>query len=340
MLCARKTVTLIILLCCVCYYFSLLPWSAPNSENPVSVAGFYHVSAIERWRSIFDEQISLLLSSGLLAKTSSLTLTIMGSGDEVKEELASLVNSSMSRKIHIGHEEPYTEYNSWEFPALRQAHMFCLQHPDHFIYYMHTKGVIPYDSDTLLLQDQWRRYLQFFLVETHTDCITQLQDGADACGVDYKTQPFYHFPGNFWWARCDYVRSLMPPDTWRFGSNSLLGLQDLPMLQNGSRFRAEAWVAHSSGAARPPHIVSCIKFWRYADTPAHEYRHWTCRGPRVRKYLGALFEWWRLDSKLFGPAALVFLGVYIALKDSTLLARLTRALRCRTQRRTCARMHA
>ena len=53
-----------------------------------------------------------------------------------------------------------------------------------------------------------------------------LYDGADTCGVNfYGDSP--HFGGNFWWARCDYIRALPPPTPrcWTCGELWLNSLQ-------------------------------------------------------------------------------------------------------------------
>ena len=119
----------------------------------------------------------------------------------------------------------YREY--WEAPTLLRLHEHCTANPDDFVAYGHTKT-----------NDQARtQYTDFLLAEsTNRRCMDAMNNGSAACGVNPYTPThgpcaqntlgrqmtpwsdrggcgatYCHFSGNFWWARCDYVRTLNPP---------------------------------------------------------------------------------------------------------------------------------
>lgn len=288
-------------------YLYLLPWQVPPPSTDVSrLAGFYHVTTLGRWRAIFNEQVQQLLSTGLLAKTDALTLTVLGNDTEMEEEAVAVLQNNHADKFHSKIRLAWKnteENNEWEFPALSAMHSFCQKNPDYLIYYMHTKGVIPNTESHLHMQDDWRRYMSYFVMERHLDCIAHLRGGADTCGVDYKTWPFWHYTGNFWWARCDYIKQLMAPEVWRYAPSTVFPHPNRIEVINGSRFRSEAWLSQSS--PRPANIVSCLTFWKYDPAPPEEYHHWTCHGPRVTRWSGGR-QVMRPMKWLVGPAPLVF----------------------------------
>ena len=154
---------------------------------------------------------------------------------------------------------------SFEFPALEAAWSFCgrVQRPS-AILYLHTK------SSTLSSSDfhhpgptGWRLILTHYGAGADFEsCVRNLEHGYATCGplltwgarVDGKPEKkskqalWPHYSGNFFWARCDYVRGLpnprpdeadLKPANNRADAN--LGLQ-----HPRGRWRAEAWILDSS----------------------------------------------------------------------------------------------
>ena len=70
--------------------------------------------------------------------------------------------------------------------------------------------------------------MDYFVIRNPKVCISLLSQGSTTCGVDnyrsslaaqYKENDWTpevrvptHYVGNYWWARCDYVATLPPPD--------------------------------------------------------------------------------------------------------------------------------
>lgn len=76
-----------------------------------------------------------------------------------------------------------------------------------FIGYIHSKGTLTPDFSGQSAISDWRRYMQYFAVYRHLDVFNLLQR-FDTVGVDLKGHPGWHYSGNFWWARSDYVAAL------------------------------------------------------------------------------------------------------------------------------------
>jgi hypothetical protein len=98
--------------------------------------------------------------------------------------------------------------------------------PGSLVAYMHDKGArdsAPSHLNYALRQWDWRRLHEYFLLEVPQGCLTALGEGRlDTCGVDWLGDAEFrhgHYSGNFWWARCDWVRSLPDPFVDRLKKN-------------------------------------------------------------------------------------------------------------------------
>ena len=76
----------------------------------------------------------------------------------------------------------------------------------------------------------WRRYMEYFIVEKHKDCIEYLKEyNAVGCQVSTDKMPFcrnWCFVGNFWWSKSEYIKKLSP----------------ISSLRKHNRMKAEKWV--------------------------------------------------------------------------------------------------
>lgn len=79
-----------------------------------------------------------------------------------------------------------------------------------YIGYWHTKGANHIGSESC--QD-WRRYMEHFFLQGPPE-----QIGWDVSGVNYRTVPWPHFSGDFFWARGDYIRGF-PEPVWQADRN-------------------------------------------------------------------------------------------------------------------------
>lgn len=117
----------------------------------------------------------------------------------------------------------WSDVNDYEFPALRSI----TADPRDVNLYMHTKGVSHTDPARKEAVRRWDRYMCRFNVQMCDLCLSQLSS-SDCCGVSFRTCPFWHYSGNFWWsngahlARLRDCRFLVSPSS-RFDAERLIG---------------------------------------------------------------------------------------------------------------------
>ena len=101
-----------------------------------------------------------------------------------------------------------------------------------------------------------------FAITRYVDCARHLACGYAACGsmlnVGGSGGTWAHYSGNFWWARCDYVRRLEPLRVERLDMTTHTPKGDPPK----GRYLAEWWLGsiagqnHTRGAA-PVRFKNC-----------------------------------------------------------------------------------
>ena len=115
----------------------------------------------------------------------------------------------------------------YENPTINAARRFADQNPDSYILYLHTKGN-SYDAEIQSIND-WTNMMLYFLVEKYDQCTNKMDTGVDTVGCNYSENPCKHYPGNFWWAKSSYIRTLnflsedvpdkMTPEFWVLQNN-------------------------------------------------------------------------------------------------------------------------
>jgi beta-1,4-mannosyl-glycoprotein beta-1,4-N-acetylglucosaminyltransferase len=110
----------------------------------------------------------------------------------------------------------------YENPTINKMKLFAEQNPDSYILYLHTKGN-SYDSERQSIND-WTDMMLYFLVENHKTCTNKMYEQYDTVGCNYSESPSRHYPGNFWWAKSSYIKTLnllsedepskMAPEFW------------------------------------------------------------------------------------------------------------------------------
>jgi hypothetical protein len=159
----------------------------------MNINGFYHIGSMGRWQSIYENQVQLLKSSGLLDITENVYIGVSGPMPEI--------DLFPKAKI-IVHNEKLEE---GENQTLRKMYEMCQTIEPCKIWYIHTKGA---SRKTVDNTDSWRKYLEYFVITKHKNCIEAL-DEYDACGAEWRK---HHdrslFVGNFWWANSSYIKYL------------------------------------------------------------------------------------------------------------------------------------
>lgn len=200
----------------------------PNDTKLTSgpVFGFLHLALAPGWQEVFDELMADIHGSGLYARTERLFLGVVGPGAAVFE-----INDDRMEVVYRA-----MDLAEFEFPTLLKLHQHCIAH-DGFVFYLHSKGV--FSRGQFASVDDWRRYLTYFVVRQHEQCIRHLGNGFDVAGVNWQLRPWPHFSGNFWWARAAFIRSLPDPRQLSAGDDARRG--------------AERWIG-----LRPDVRVACL----------------------------------------------------------------------------------
>ena len=85
---------------------------------------------------------------------------------------------------------------------------------DSLVLYAHTKGSTKYrrylGDQQHLAEDDWRRYMLYFLVEKWGTCVSALSSlGYKSCGVQLTFAEVPYYNGNFWWATGAYLKDVL-----------------------------------------------------------------------------------------------------------------------------------
>jgi hypothetical protein len=95
----------------------------------------------------------------------------------------------------------------FEYPTLREMWLDS-QKDDFAALYLHAKGSSKTSETDLTNAEAWMRWMFEGVGDVDT-CAKHLEAGADIVGSQFH----WHFKGNFWWARSDYLRRMPDPNT-------------------------------------------------------------------------------------------------------------------------------
>lgn len=148
----------------------------------------------------------------------------------------------------------------FETPTLEALQTHCNANPRALVAYVHTKGAYhPSDANTQLRRE---------LVDAAARCTVNMSAECDVCGNKLEFIPLSQFLGNMWVARCEYIRTLVPPATWKQAHTARYRRGDMRFswakqwCTSADRYADETWVLSRPGARacpvnglwhRPPH---------------------------------------------------------------------------------------
>ena len=182
-----------------------------------------------------------LQTSGLYDRVSAIYVGVVGT-----ESLDFL--KVYSKLYVIYHSANILTYERLTLEALRK---YCDEN-EGCVFYIHTKGV----SVVQQCVADWRHLMEHFVIGRWTECIAALKT-SDTCGVNWLMHPSPHYSGNFWWATCDYIRTL--PSS----PNPVLGWTE------PARTACEAW-------------IGCNGQIRSAELHNSNVNHYLQRYPRTK----------------------------------------------------------
>ena len=162
----------------------------------MKVFGFYHVGAIGRWKSIFDEQIHKIKNSNLFNITEKIYVGVSGDAGDLNLD---------AKFAQIGRDENLL---NGECITLRHLYEFCQTVEPCHVWYIHTKGASHVNDDAIAKStESWRKYLEYFIIDQHEACLDLLKK-YDVVGTEWRQCVF---AGNFWWACSEHIKKLPNP---------------------------------------------------------------------------------------------------------------------------------
>lgn len=229
------------------------------------VVGFWNIYAEgKHYQDIVNEQKRVIESSGLMAKLDKLYYTTMG------EHGASLPLTGTKIK-HLS----YFGLHGSESQTLNEVYQHCAANSANKVLYFHNKGSLNYNIENT----NFRRALDCFILNPR--CLDALNKGFDTCGWRLSPLPHVHYSGNYWWATCKHINSLISPvvhtynDTFLAYSAKLYPTHDrttqLPSKDNPfpdqaylglGRYFAETWVS-SAPMFQPADCINATMNNRY-----------------------------------------------------------------------------
>lgn len=176
---------------------------------------FYHLFLENDWKKILIEQVDKLIKHEL-DKYSN--IKICGVYNHFKEEnekdLKSILNKLNNYEIILyGIND-----SSGEGQTIKKIKEYCDNlEKNQKILYFHSKGISQQFSVREKPCDEWRRMMEYFLIEKWQECVKKLEDCYDCCGINYQphsgringqNQLVKIFNGNFFWVNSDYVKKI------------------------------------------------------------------------------------------------------------------------------------
>jgi hypothetical protein len=162
-----------------------------------SIYGIYFICCIGNYIKIIEEQLNLLLYSGLFDKTKKIICYICNYNANDAELIKLFYNYFTKVEFYSTSENLYEKFAFNNFKKhLPQEPYYC--------YYMHTKGVSKPESSHIV---QRRSILNFYTILKY-EISLKLLKYYDAVGVTLFRYPKTHFSGNFWWTKSEHLCTL------------------------------------------------------------------------------------------------------------------------------------
>lgn len=202
---------------------------------------FIHlIDLFENYKEISDELVDNIISSGLISAATEINIYYhykigIDNFKWLKDKLSIYPNV----KFISGKAMP----KDYEIPTVMEVRTSAVEDPEEFYaLYLHHKGVSyenePEDSPNA----DFRRLLEYFNIQQWRECIEALDRGYDVSGVNWwDAYGAWHFPGNFWWAKSSYLKTLpelVPPHTVDYKRQLTVGSFD----DEWYRAEAEVWI--------------------------------------------------------------------------------------------------
>jgi hypothetical protein len=205
---------------------------------------YFHIALTPNWEASFNKVNDHLLHSGILKYCQNIIYSVNGD--------IGLFKNPPSNVVFLASND-YTK--EFEFPTINILKNDCSHDDNLKCLYIHTKGA---SSETITKPiEDWIDVMSHFTIHNYENCLNLLNK-YDSVGVDYHTEPFKHFSGNFFWTKASHVNTLpyLRWENWR----KYASLGD-------ERHAAEAWVCKPEGKYYSLHETGIPVYERHL----HEY---------------------------------------------------------------------
>jgi len=176
---------------------------------------FYHIFLENDWKKILIEQVNKLIEFKLdLVSDIKIGVVYSRFSEEDQSDLISILNKLNNFEIILN--SPNNSIG--EGQTIKKIKEFCDKLTSKLkIFYFHTKGISQQHSVREIPVNEWRKMMEFFLLEKWENCTQKLDEGYDCCGVNYQNHAgningeiklIKIFNGNFFWTNSDYIKKI------------------------------------------------------------------------------------------------------------------------------------
>lgn len=163
----------------------------------MTIIGYIHICQKGEWRRSFTILINCIKDYGLYDATSCIRIGIVNDeGSLIPDEI---LQDPKFQIIYIG--------NSTEYERPTLLHMRNMAHNDNddtLYYYLHTKGLRHFGTDTELPVLDWIYLMLYWNIERWKLAVKKLED-YNTYGCNFGGN---HYSGNFWWAKKEHILKL------------------------------------------------------------------------------------------------------------------------------------
>lgn len=174
-----------------------------DSYTNIPIIIYYSLCVInDGWIDIFKDQMNTLNESKLCDIVDKILIVQTPPKDINFNFLPNNIISKITiiKVVPNDRSEGYTLHEIWN--QSKNTHFYCL--------YMHSKGITHINTPLYNNILDWRKLMEYFLIEKYEECISKLND-YHAVGCNLSYMPTIHFSGNFWWSKSSYIMNLPDP---------------------------------------------------------------------------------------------------------------------------------
>jgi hypothetical protein len=176
-----------------------------NNYTNQCIYGVYYICCFgDFYLSIIEEQLSILVTSGLYNKTKKIFIFISLYNNENHRLNNLLKKFDVNNKFEL----ITSPLNLYEKFAINNYRNYINKNnnnsSEYYIYYFHTKAITrPMNSE----YHNRRKNLNYYILKKHELCL-KLLNKYDVIGCTLYRYPKIHFSGNFWWSKSTHIQRL------------------------------------------------------------------------------------------------------------------------------------